>query len=618
MENLNLIKPEKVQNIINKFCYTIGMIPTSYKVSLTYEEQIIAIGHYLEETVIPALNNNAEAVAELQTLFVQLKDYVENYFDNLDVQNEINNKLDKMIQDGTLQEIITNYLNSKAMFVFNNVNEMLNSTNLIDGSYAKTLGFYELNDGGNAIYKIVNKNQLIVDNMSILQMNNQNLVATLIYEDSINIKQLGAKGDNNFDNTNIINKALELSNYIFIPKGTYLTGEINISSNKVIKGENIESSILSKKSNANYVLGMPNFQDLYDLYTNTGNNVPDDIGLFNINLSNFTIDGNNTTGYGIKLFGRYFNWNNLIIKNIDGTGIWTAFGQHKDPETSNSTQDLLESKFEFIKILNITGNGWNFNGPHDSYVNHCIFVKIDGWAFYENTPHSLGGGWITNCNCWEVGNGFYIKSGGRITQCAFTGYDNSTVGHDTYGLYFDDTIGSVCAIGCIFGGMDYGISIAGSNNYITGQFYRNRKANLDIRSGAGNVIEGIFTPFTTGKVISETSKIGAITLLGSVIGNLSSSELGASIVSANVMLRTTTGQIVNFPNKDAGFTFGGWSPKFPGSNGTLITDNMQPTSSSRGGVLRQTLENFPAGETATTDQLNSMLAVLRTAGVLNL
>ena len=82
MENLNLIKPEKVQNIINKFCYTIGMIPTSYKVSLTYEEQIIAIGHYLEETVIPALNNNAEAVAELQSLFIQLKDYVENYFDN--------------------------------------------------------------------------------------------------------------------------------------------------------------------------------------------------------------------------------------------------------------------------------------------------------------------------------------------------------------------------------------------------------------------------------------------------------------------------------------------------------------------------------------------------------
>ena len=134
MENLTLIKPEKVQNIINKFCYTIGMIPTSYKMSLTYEEQIIAIGHYLEETVIPALNNNAEAVAELQTLFVQLKDYVENYFDNLDVQNEINNKLDQMAQDGTLQEIITNYINLKAVLAFNNINEKFNDM-IIDTMY---------------------------------------------------------------------------------------------------------------------------------------------------------------------------------------------------------------------------------------------------------------------------------------------------------------------------------------------------------------------------------------------------------------------------------------------------------------------------------------------------
>ena len=156
MENLTLIKPEKVQNIINKFCYTIGMIPSSYKVSLTYEEQIIAIGHYLEETVIPALNNNAEAVAELQSLFVQLKDYVENYFTNLDVQQEINNKLDAMVEDGTLPEIVASYLNSKAIFGFDNVESMKNATNLINGSYAKTLGYYKINDGGAATYKITN------------------------------------------------------------------------------------------------------------------------------------------------------------------------------------------------------------------------------------------------------------------------------------------------------------------------------------------------------------------------------------------------------------------------------------------------------------------------------
>lgn len=137
MSDLNLVKPEKVQNIINKFCYTIGMIPTSYKMSLTYEEQIIAIGKYLEETVIPALNNNAEAVVELQSLFVQLKDYVENYIDNLDVQTEINNKLDQMAEDGTLAKIINqdifNELNTKINNIETQLTEELTATFLSGG-----------------------------------------------------------------------------------------------------------------------------------------------------------------------------------------------------------------------------------------------------------------------------------------------------------------------------------------------------------------------------------------------------------------------------------------------------------------------------------------------------
>lgn len=106
MSNLNFIKPQNVQGIINKYCLTIGMIPSSYKLSLTYEEQILAIGKYLEETVYPAINNNAEALAELQESFALLKNYVENYLDNIDIQEDVNNKLDEMVEDGTLGEII--------------------------------------------------------------------------------------------------------------------------------------------------------------------------------------------------------------------------------------------------------------------------------------------------------------------------------------------------------------------------------------------------------------------------------------------------------------------------------------------------------------------------------
>lgn len=110
MSDLNIIKPQNVQGIINKFCLTIGMLPTSYKLSLTYEEQILAIGRYLEEEVYPAINNNAEALLELQNLYQDLKDYVDNYFEDLDIQEEINNKLDEMVEDGTFNEIINHEL----------------------------------------------------------------------------------------------------------------------------------------------------------------------------------------------------------------------------------------------------------------------------------------------------------------------------------------------------------------------------------------------------------------------------------------------------------------------------------------------------------------------------
>lgn len=119
MNNVNIIKPNYVQNVIDKFCYTIGMLPASYKVSLSYEEQILCIGNYLEQTIYPAINNNAAALAQLQNLFLDLKNYVENYFNNLDVQEEVNNKIDALIESGQLVEILApfnfNYINVKTL-----------------------------------------------------------------------------------------------------------------------------------------------------------------------------------------------------------------------------------------------------------------------------------------------------------------------------------------------------------------------------------------------------------------------------------------------------------------------------------------------------------------------
>lgn len=51
---------------------------------------------------------------ELVDAFNELKTYV----DNLDLQEEVNNKLDEMAEDGTLENIVKDYLNTKCEFIF--------------------------------------------------------------------------------------------------------------------------------------------------------------------------------------------------------------------------------------------------------------------------------------------------------------------------------------------------------------------------------------------------------------------------------------------------------------------------------------------------------------------
>ena len=89
---------------------TLGELPTSFVDSMTYYECLAWLVNFIQNTVIPTVNNNAEAVEELQTAFVTLKNFVDNYFDNLDVQDEINNKLDEMVESGEFQEIISQLL----------------------------------------------------------------------------------------------------------------------------------------------------------------------------------------------------------------------------------------------------------------------------------------------------------------------------------------------------------------------------------------------------------------------------------------------------------------------------------------------------------------------------
>ena len=94
---LNRVKPFRF------WCQKV--LPLVYDDSLSYYELLCKVVDYLNK-VIEDVNTLADDVEEFERLFIELRDYVNNYFANLDVQQEINHKLDEMAEDGTLATVM--------------------------------------------------------------------------------------------------------------------------------------------------------------------------------------------------------------------------------------------------------------------------------------------------------------------------------------------------------------------------------------------------------------------------------------------------------------------------------------------------------------------------------
>ena len=194
--------------------------------------------------------------------FIELQNYVDNYFENLDVQNEINTKLDEMAESGELQNIIVAFLKLNSLISFNNVEDMKNSQNLIDGSFAQTLGFYKYNDGGSGTYKIREiQNTDIVDNCTIIPLSFNNLIAELIIENStISVDQFGAHGNGVDDDTNAIQKCIDyctshnltcfFNNKVYLTTSPLEIKEVSVLSGGVTNDEyNTQARIKNTTSN---------------------------------------------------------------------------------------------------------------------------------------------------------------------------------------------------------------------------------------------------------------------------------------------------------------------------------------------------------------------------------
>lgn len=351
----NDLRPINTLPNFKRFCMTIGELPTSYLETMTYYEMLVWFTEYMKNTIIPTINNNGLAVQELQDKYIELKNFVDNYFDNLDVQEEINNKLDQMVQDGTLYQIIEQYLNSSAIWGFDNVESMKNATNLIDGSYAETLGYYNKNDGGNALYKITNT----ISEIEHQETLNNGLYATLINPTSF--KQLGKIKDNiTVNDFNLLkNDVIDLEQNNLVLTSTLELENITIKNGSISMGT---SSSTTEPANqicllvkSNVVIDKINFENIDAYYT-----ILSDRSSSNITVKNCRFIDNafacvvfDVENENIKVDNCYFNGIKYTVTSQFLYRYFIATGtKYKLQQNSNYTFTVRNVEFTNNILLN--------------------------------------------------------------------------------------------------------------------------------------------------------------------------------------------------------------------------------------------------------------------------
>lgn len=94
----------------------------------------------------------------------ELKKYVDDYFDNLDIQDEVDNKLQEMYDNGDLAVLIAQFLNANVLLSFTDISQMKSVVGIIAaGSCCITMGASSYNDGDTGLYYV--RNLSISDNI---------------------------------------------------------------------------------------------------------------------------------------------------------------------------------------------------------------------------------------------------------------------------------------------------------------------------------------------------------------------------------------------------------------------------------------------------------------------
>lgn len=350
--------------------YCQKVLPAVYDESLSYYELLCKLTAKVNE-LIATDNVQNDALTQLTKLVTNLQSYVTHYFDNLDVQTEINNKLDQMAQDDQLTQIIEQFLGTINFFGFQTKADLKAAQNLAAGGFVKTMGSESYQTGDGNYYYIRAKTQSDVpdDNTLVALTNLTTLIAEKIPDYWLNTL-----------NTTVTT----LSNNV----GT-------LSSLNTDEKSSIVGAINWNKSKYNELIG-----DLSQLETTINSSV---VGSINSLKSNTNIDiGRNTTNIGTMTNLNTSNKNDLVSAinevntkitpvTLGGTGANNAFDARENIgaiaiHTLFDSDVGTNGNIDFTSKLNDYGTQLNqykcltffgyMNTDENQYDDGCISATV--------------------------------------------------------------------------------------------------------------------------------------------------------------------------------------------------------------------------------------------------
>lgn len=335
------------------------VLPLEYDDSLSYYELLCKVVVLLNN-MGDDVNTLASDVSNIHKAYLELQQYVNNYFQSLDVQEEINNKLDELVSSGRLDILLATFIPYITLEMFGGVGD-----GVTDDTQAFKRAIENSYTTGRSII-ITEKNFLITETIDILKS------VTII---SISDKTQ-SEGDANY---NIIFNG---DNYLFnINNGV----PFNIFSNLYIKGNGKNKCfyVNSHRNNFNN-LYLKNFSTCF-LVTQKGsvktfeNRINNNIFENNTNVLESTYStGSATDGYftnNIIINGNYSLMCNVLSQWIisgnhdystNGISILQAVNlniQNNYFDNTNKTSIYLLAN----GIVNITGNQFLCAGKGDCY-----------------------------------------------------------------------------------------------------------------------------------------------------------------------------------------------------------------------------------------------------------